>query len=207
MKKAIVINATGHIAQWRDYGENADAFPAATDGTTEIDLPEDFEFPDSDRWYVDGKFTTVAPEDRRALIDDLTGYVTQWRDYVQFAYPELQAGTSEIELPAGFEIPESATWYVNGNFTQTDPTPPIPEPVPSVVTMKQARLALLTAGKYDAVQSAINSLTGDEGMAARIEWDFSPTVERDSNLVKSLASALGMDSAALDELFKSAAKI
>jgi hypothetical protein len=40
-----------------------------------------------------------------------------------------------------------------------------------------------------------------EGEEARIEWEFSGTVERDKALVQSLATALGITEAQLDELF------
>ena len=47
------------------------------------------------------------------------------------------------------------------------------QPVPQSVTMRQARLALLQAGKLQAVNNAISSMTCPQGESARIEWDYS----------------------------------
>lgn len=79
--------------------------------------------------------------------------------------------------------------------------------VPSVLTMKQARLALLAAGHLDAVNSAVAAMPGAAGDAARIEWEFSSTVERNNHLVAALAPKLGLDAVALDALFLSASAI
>lgn len=82
-----------------------------------------------------------------------------------------------------------------------------PLAAPTTVTMRQARLALLGAGALGAVTAAIDALQGQQGDAARIEWEFAATVERDSPIVAMLASAVGLDDAALDDLFTAAAAL
>jgi hypothetical protein len=79
--------------------------------------------------------------------------------------------------------------------------PADPPPVPSVVTMRQARLALLAAGLLDDVEAAI---TTD---ADRIEWEYATTVMRDSPLVQSLSASLGLTDAQLDALFEQGASL
>ena len=79
--------------------------------------------------------------------------------------------------------------------------------VPSVVTMRQARLALLQTGKLAQVNAAVANMPGAAGDAARIEWEFSSTVERNRPLVESLGVALGMTDAQLDDLFTLAATL
>lgn len=79
--------------------------------------------------------------------------------------------------------------------------------VPSEVTMRQARLALLGAGKLAAVDAAINGLPEPQRSAARIEWDYSSTVRREQPLVLGLAPALGLTSGQLDALFIAAAAL
>lgn len=79
--------------------------------------------------------------------------------------------------------------------------------VPRSVRMVQARLALLEAGLYDQVETAILALPTEQRTAAQIEWEFRPTVERDSPLVALLGSALALDVAALDRLFVKAATL
>lgn len=85
--------------------------------------------------------------------------------------------------------------------------PPVVAPVPSIVTMRQARLALLEAGQLAAVETAINALPEPQRSAARIEWDYSSEVHRDRAFVQTLGAALGLDSDALDALFTQAATL
>lgn len=67
--------------------------------------------------------------------------------------------------------------------------------------MRQARLALLGAGLLSSVDVAINALSSPAKEAARIEWDYSSTVERHRSLVATLGAALGLTDAQLDTLF------
>ncbi len=80
-------------------------------------------------------------------------------------------------------------------------------PVPAEVTMRQARLALHSAGKLAAVNAAINALPDPPKTAALIEWEYSNSVRRDSQFVALLGPALGLDAAGLDALFVSASKL
>lgn len=84
--------------------------------------------------------------------------------------------------------------------------PPKPQRI-THVTMRQARLALLGAGKLPAVNAAIAAMQGAQGEAARIEWEYSQEVQRDRGLVSALSSQLGMTEEQLDALFTAAAAI
>lgn len=77
--------------------------------------------------------------------------------------------------------------------------------VPSSVSMRQARLALLKVGKLVAVNAAIANMAGVEGDAARIEWEFSNEVLRHQPLVDALSPVLNMTSVQIDQLFITAA--
>ena len=79
--------------------------------------------------------------------------------------------------------------------------------VPSSVTMRQARLALLGAGLLARVDAAINGLPSPQKEAARIEWEYATEVQRSSGLVPMMRVALGLDDAALDALFIGAAAL
>ncbi|WP_158534274.1 hypothetical protein [Paracidovorax avenae] len=90
----------------------------------------------------------------------------------------------------------------------------IPEPaaaevvaVPASVTMRQARLALLAAGKLQMVEAAIAALPDPPQTAARIEWEFSNEVLRYNGFVAQIGPAIGLDAAGLDELFIAAGKL
>lgn len=82
-----------------------------------------------------------------------------------------------------------------------------PLPVPGVVSMRQARLALLQAGLLDRVEQAIGGLAGVTGRAAQIQWEFSTDVSRYSELVEALMPALGLTDEQVDELFRAAAAL
>ena len=80
--------------------------------------------------------------------------------------------------------------------------------VPASVTRRQARQALLLAGLLDNVQPAIDAIPDatTRGMA-QIEWDDSQMFERHRPLLIQLGTALGLDDAALDNLFIEAAAL
>lgn len=100
--------------------------------------------------------------------------------------------------------------FARANFPDAQP-PILPEyvpvvyPVPEVVTMRQARLALLAAGLLAQVDMAIASMPGTEGEAARIEWEYAQEVRRDWPVVVAIGDALGLGDAQLDALFRAAA--
>lgn len=70
--------------------------------------------------------------------------------------------------------------------------------------MRQARLALLGAGKLAAVEAAIEALPEPQKTAAKITWEYSQEVQRSNGLVPSMAAALGLTDAQIDALFVAA---
>lgn len=96
-------------------------------------------------------------------------------------------------------------WSYDGT-TWSAPAPLAPL-VPQMVSMRQARLALLSAGKLADVDAAIAALSSPDKEAAEIEWEYATEVSRNSKLVTQLAPALGLDDAALDALFTQAATL
>ena len=97
--------------------------------------------------------------------------------------------------------------YIGGKIVPPSPAVPTPIRAPKVVTMRQARLALLQAGKLTAVNQTLAALTGVQGEAARIEWEFAATVDRGSELVVMLAAALSLSDDDLEALFTTAAAL
>ncbi len=77
--------------------------------------------------------------------------------------------------------------------------------VPQAVTMRQARLALLAAGKLDAITAAIASIqNAATRAAAQVTWEYSTEVQRHNGLVAQLGPALGLTDADIDALFVAA---
>lgn len=79
--------------------------------------------------------------------------------------------------------------------------------IPHEVTMRQARLALLGAGLLAGVTAAIEALPEPQRTAAKIEWEYSTTVQRHRGLVQQLGAVLGMLPEQLDALFIAAGNI
>lgn len=78
-----------------------------------------------------------------------------------------------------------------------------PSDVPTVVTMRQARLALLQTGMLASVNAAVTA--ADE--ATKITWEFSSEVHRNHPFVSTMAAALGLTGQHLDDLFTLAASL
>ena len=100
-------------------------------------------------------------------------------------------------------------WLSEGNtpepeFTAEELLQQIEDAKPKVVTMRQARLALLQSGLLQTVQDAIANGT-DEAM--KIEWEYATEVRRDWGSLVALTTALGMTSQELDNLFQLASTL
>lgn len=114
----------------------------------------------------------------------------------------LQADAAEMGTPLDDHMDMLTAWEAS-----YEPPAPEPTPVPAKVTMRQARLALLAAGKLAAVSDAINALPSPQKEAAQIEWEYSQEVQRHNGFVSLLAPVLGMNAEALDQLFVTAAEL
>ena len=136
----------------------------------------------------------------------MTTYKLTGENYV------IKDGETKVPIANTPEFPNTnpdylayKAWLAAGGV----PEPALPDPpyVPSVVTMRQARLALLGAGLLASVDAAIDGLPSPQKEAARIEWEYATEVQRSSGLVPMMGVALGLDDAALDALFIAAAAL
>lgn len=66
-----------------------------------------------------------------------------------------------------------------------------------LVSMRQARLALLSAGLLDDVNLHIVGMS----KAVQIEWEYASEVDRNSDLISQLAVELGFSESQIDDLF------
>lgn len=114
-------------------------------------------------------------------------------------------GTQAIEIGDDEFVTIGSTYDTGSGFSHNEP-PTEPARIESV-TMRQARLALLAAGRLADVGAAIEALPSPDKDAARIEWDYAATVDRSSPFTQQLAGALDLDDAALDKLFTQAAAL
>lgn len=75
--------------------------------------------------------------------------------------------------------------------------------VPKIITMRQARLALLKAGLLETITASIGSMPQD----VAIEWEYASDVMRDSPTITALATALSLSKDQVDQLFIEGAKL
>ena len=76
-------------------------------------------------------------------------------------------------------------------------------PVPQQVTMRQARLALLSVGLLDDVEMVIAAA----GREAQLEWEYAAVVERSNPAVAAVQQQESLTDAQIDDLFREAAKL
>jgi hypothetical protein len=76
-----------------------------------------------------------------------------------------------------------------------------------IVSMRQAKLALMQAGRLGAVEAAINSLPETQRTEALINWTSATLIERNHPMVALIATAAGMSESDIDSLFSAAASI
>ena len=93
---------------------------------------------------------------------------------------------------------------VEPEFTDEELAQQIEDAKPKVVTMRQARLALLQSGLLATIETAITDGT-DEAM--KIEWEYATEVKRDWSSLIALTETLGMTSQELDDLFQLASTL
>lgn len=70
------------------------------------------------------------------------------------------------------------------------------------ITMRQARLYLLSKGLLSQVDSIVS-----QNEAWKIEWEYATDVVKNSQLVVALASQLGLSDEAIDIMFSEASKL
>ena len=78
----------------------------------------------------------------------------------------------------------------------------VPVSVPQQVTMRQARLELLSRGLLDDVEAMIAAA----GREAQIEWEYASLVERGNLVIAGVQQQQGFTDAQIDDLFREAAK-
>jgi hypothetical protein len=74
-----------------------------------------------------------------------------------------------------------------------------------VVTPRQARLALLSAGQLVNIDAAISALEEPTKSFVEIEWEYAVSIERMSPWVIAMTESLGMTAEEVDQLFEGAA--
>ena len=74
--------------------------------------------------------------------------------------------------------------------------------ITKTITLRQARLYLLSINLLDNLENIIN-----QNRAYQIEWEYANQIERESPLVTALGQALNLDSDTIDNMFMEASQI
>jgi hypothetical protein len=119
--------------------------------------------------------------------------------------PASWMASTEVEPPVFDPVTQSCI-FQGGAWVVADVVPPAPV-VPEMVSMRQARIALLLSGHLASVTAAISGMPGMEGDVARVEWEYAQEVRRDSPLIVALAPVLGLSQEQLDGLFVQASNL
>ncbi len=108
-------------------------------------------------------------------------------------------------VPAGkVALRQGSSWVFVLPPTEPEETPPVAG-VPQAVTRFQARAALSRAGLFTTVNAAISAFPVDD--ERRLAWEDAQEFRRTSPTMLQMAAALGLNDAALDALFTTAAGI
>jgi len=135
--------------------------------------------------------------------------------YPNFLNPDLRAqlGIEEISDPTPPEDYTDETYF----RTEQDDAPYIvytkksPEQleelrlskIPKSVTMRQARLQLLSDGVLETIDAAVQNI----GPAAKIEWEYASEIERTNPLVDAMKVILSWDDSSVEQFFIEASKL
>ena len=103
--------------------------------------------------------------------------------------------------PDGTEVPLEEYCKTQTIAPYVEPEP-ISEPIPQVITMRQARLQLLEDGLLDNVEAIIAL-----DRKSQIEWEYANEVYRQSTLIEAVKGAMSLTDEQIDDMFLSASKL
>ena len=119
---------------------------------------------------------------------------------ITYNYEHIEALDTSSEQSLGIGI--GWLWNKERGFYSLDIIPQEPiNPVPQIVSMRQARLALLEVGLLNNVDQIISLLPEPMQSEAKIEWEYAAEVRRDWPSLNQIAQYLNLTSEYVDDLF------
>lgn len=113
------------------------------------------------------------------------------------SYDQYQMDMLATDLGADLAVNQ---YIIDEVLAHQVPHPPVVEPIPTSITMRQARLQLLADGVLDDVSTAVSVM----GPAAQIEWEYASEIQRTNPLVPAMQTILAWDEARVDQFFTEA---
>lgn len=134
--------------------------------------------------------------------------VTVLQNGAPVANPALIASDADY---VSYVLSQAVTsWCAQANVAPPPPPPPVTviNGVPQEVTRRQGVQALINTGHYAAIKPAIDAITDPVQKATmQNEWDNSTTFQRQRVSLIAMATAIGLGSTDVDNLFKLAATL
>lgn len=125
-------------------------------------------------------------------IDELNGFI-----------PKEMTKLTDKQLKAYENKPEFGVWNGQGwDIDLASKEEYEKSLIPKFITLRQARLYLLSIDLLDDLENIIN-----QNRAYQIEWEYANEIERESPLVTAMAQALILTSSDVDNMFIEASKI
>ena len=103
--------------------------------------------------------------------------------------------------PDGSEVPLEQYCKTQHIAPYIEPAP-LPEPVPQVITIRQARLQLLEVGLLDDVEALVAL-----DRKSQIEWEYASEVYKQSPLIESIKETMNLTDKQIDDMFIAASKL
>ena len=123
-------------------------------------------------------------------------------DLIDIGYAKIYPPVAIPEVGPNQVLVSMTRELVDGIWREVFALEPAPVFVPQQVTMRQARLELLSRDLLDDVDAVIAVAE----RAAQIEWDYASTVDRDNSVIAVVQQQQGMTDEQIDDLFREAAK-
>ena len=146
--------------------------------------------------------------------NDSLSSLGDYKDYIEKAINELKTTKEELKVDYLGKIKDEHTLLIPKQFDKWDEISKNwiedielkkeyeKSLIPKTITLRQARLYLLSIGLLDDLENIIS-----QNRAYQIEWEYANQIEKESPLVKILGQTLNLDDTAIDNMFMEASKI
>jgi hypothetical protein len=121
--------------------------------------------------------------------------------------PRAQTPSGEFSLAVDAQTKRVTATPIIRDLTAEEIAALPPIPVPDAITMRQARLVLLSKGLLANVDTTIDGLTEPQRSVARIEWEYALELKRAHPLVAAMQASMDLTDAQVDAMFIAGAAI
>ena len=130
---------------------------------------------------------------------DKTVYIKDTKQELKVDYLGKIKNEHTLLIPKQFDKWNEAKSWVEDDTLKKDYEKSL---IPKTITLRQARLYLLSIGLLDDLENIIS-----QNRAYQIEWEYANQIERESPLVSIMGQTLVLTSSDIDNMFMEASKI